>query len=52
VRFGEPIYPRDLLSKSNSLNESSRPHEIYFAITEHLKEIIGRMIIEMRAGDN
>jgi long-chain acyl-CoA synthetase len=52
VRFGEPIYPRDLLSKSNSVNESSRPHEIYFAITEHLKEIIGRMIIEMRAGDN
>ncbi len=56
VRFGEPFYPKDILSRksenenlgSAEENEISTDERKYEIVTEHLKSEIEKMIAEMR----
>jgi len=46
VRFGEPIYAREILKTNEDV---SRPEERYTCVTAHLKNTIAGMIEEMRS---
>lgn len=49
VRFGEPIYARDVLSELLETNDQARQPGNYAAVTSHLKNVIEQMISEMRS---
>ena len=49
IRFGEPIYAKDILSESSRVADGLPSADNYSIVTDHLKQTIAQMIEQMRS---